>query len=229
MADFDVTWRGGALTRQHALAPEEIERESERRLRARIADLPLPPWEEDELALALRMAYAAGNPELVRRIRISGGAVAGAFSALKAGADVVCDVRMVVAGLQASLLARLGCTVRVAIDDPAVVEVAKTSGLPRAVHAMGHLAQHIPGSIVLIGNAPTALLALLDLLDAGLTPPAVVIATPPGLVAAPEAKAELAARPIPHVTVLGTEGGSPLSAAALNALLRRSERGSALA
>jgi precorrin-8X/cobalt-precorrin-8 methylmutase len=87
------------------------------------------------------------------------------------------------------------------------------------------LADKLDGALVVVGNAPTALLALLDLVDAGRCRPALVIGTPVGLVAASEAKAELIQRDVPYLTVLGPRGGSAIAAAALNGLLRLAARG----
>jgi sirohydrochlorin ferrochelatase len=102
-----------------------------------------------------------------------------------------------------------------------VIERSTASRLPRAVEAMRHLGPDLHDAVAVIGNAPTALLSLLDLVDAGQARPAVVIGMPVGFVAAAESKAELMARDVPYITVEGTRGGSALAVSAVNTLLRR--------
>jgi precorrin-8X/cobalt-precorrin-8 methylmutase len=126
--------------------------------------------------------------------------------------------RLQPAGLRRERLARLGCQVLVAIDQPQAAVLAKAKHITRAAAGLRALLPRLAGSVVAIGNAPTALLALLDGLDAGAAPPALIVGLPVGMVAAAESKAELLARDVPYVTLLGTRGGSPLAAAAVNAL-----------
>jgi precorrin-8X/cobalt-precorrin-8 methylmutase len=105
------------------------------------------------------------------------------------------------------------------IDAPEVAERARREGTTRSVAAVRELAPQMDGAVLAIGNAPTALLALLDLIDAGQVAPSMVIGMPVGFVACPESKAELAARSVPHITILGRRGGSSAAAATVNALL----------
>lgn len=207
---------------RYGLPPEEIEARSF----AIIEDL-LPPggWDAEERRVAVRMIHAAGDPSLAGDLRFSPGAVACGVAALRAGRPVFADVRMLAAGISAPLAGRLGSTVRCLMDVPGVGERAAREGTTRAAAAVRLSAPDLAGAVVAVGNAPTALLALLDLLDAGLPPPALVVGTPVGFVSAAESKRELLRRPVPHVTVLGTRGGSPLAAAAVNALLRLAEAG----
>lgn len=214
-----ATWRGGGLVHRLALPPAEIERRSLGLLEEAIATLPLPDWDALERRVALRMAYAAGDPSIAALVSIVPGAVRAGIESILRGAPIVCDVRMAAAGVSRALTERLGCEVLVAIDRPSVVSAAQESGLPRAVHAIAELRHHLPGAIAMIGNAPTALCALLDLLDDGAGRPAIVVACPPGFVAAAEAKEELLQRDLPSIVVRGTRGGSAVAAAAVNALL----------
>lgn len=202
---------------RYGLPPEEIEARS-----LAIVEALLPPggWDAGERRVAARMIHAAGDPSLAGAIRISPGAVAGGVAALRAGRPIFADVGMVAAGISRALAGRLGSAVRCLLEAPGVAERAAAEGTTRAAAAVRLAAADLGGAVVAVGNAPTALLALLDLLDAGLPPPALVVGTPVGFVSAAESKAELAARRAPHVTVLGTRGGSPLAAAAVNALLR---------
>lgn len=206
----------GALMARYALAPEAIEARSlaiaEAMLQDRFPD-------ERERLVAARLLYAAADADLAGSLRFSAGAVDAGVAALRGGVTLVADVRMVVSGINTQRASVLGCPVRCAIDDPAVAERAKARGLPRAAEAMNALAGDLNGGIAVIGNAPTALLSLLDLADSGATRPALVIGMPVGFVAAAEAKEELASRDLPYLTLVGTRGGSPLAAAAVNALL----------
>ncbi|HYY89363.1 MAG TPA: precorrin-8X methylmutase, partial [Chloroflexota bacterium] len=114
---------------------------------------------------------------------------------------------------------RLAGPLLVALDQPGVQDLALAASITRSAAAMRLVAPRLGGCVVAIGNAPTALLELLDQLDGGGPRPALIIGMPVGLVAAAESKIELARRAIPYVTVHGARGGSPLAAAALNALL----------
>ena len=207
----------GDLLRRYALPPNEIETRSqaivEEALLSRFRDA-------SERAVATRILYAAGDLKLAAAIRISPGAVTAGVAALQQGASIFTDVRMVLAGIDRSRAGRLGCRLDCRIDDPGVAECARASGLPRAAEAIRSLAPELDGSVVVIGNAPTALLSLLDQIDASGIRPALVIGMPVGFVAAAESKQELMNRNVPYITLAGRRGGSPLAAAAPNALLR---------
>jgi precorrin-8X/cobalt-precorrin-8 methylmutase len=205
------------------MPPAEIEALSMARLRA-AASVPLPPAPADEVAL--RIAYAAGDPALLGELAVPVEAVEAAVAALRRGAAVICDVAMVAAGAR-SRLAVLGIEPRVAVEAADLpigdavgaatrVAVAASSRSARGLLA---LAGSIGGAVVVVGNAPTALLALLDAVADGVPAPAAVIASCCGLVAATEAKELLLARPpAPAIVVRGSRGGSAVAAAALNAL-----------
>ena len=201
------------LLDRYGLPPAEIERLSLRRLEEVAGDaLPEDPGAR---RLALRVLYAAGDPQLASALRIHPCAVSAGLQALRGGAPVVVDVGMVAAGLR---LARTGYPVIVAIEQPEAAELAAKAGITRAAAGTRLLLPRLGGCVVVIGNAPTALLALLDGIDAGAAPPGLIIGMPVGMVAAAESKAELLARGVPYLTLLGTRGGSPLAAAALNTL-----------
>jgi uroporphyrinogen III methyltransferase/synthase len=207
----------GSLVLRYALRPEEIESLSLQRVRVVLGENePLEP----ERRIVHRIVYAAGDPTLAPWVRIHPDAVAAGVTALRRGRPIVVDVRMVEAGLNRRMIAQFGCPVRCGIDLPEVAAEARRLGLPRAVVAMRQLHAEIGDGIVVIGNAPTALLSLLDLVDAGQVRPALIVGVPVGFVAAAESKAELAARAVPFMTIEGTRGGSALAAAAINALLQ---------
>lgn len=211
-----------SLVERYALAPDTIEALSRERL---AAHLRLPPNLSPEQAeIAARIAYATGDPAIAEAVRVHPQAVEAGTAALRAGKPIVVDVKMVRAGIDRRRAAPLGCRVCCAIDDPLVATRAQAEGVPRAVAAMRHLAPEMDGAVVVVGNAPTALLAVLDLVDAGAVRPAVIVGMPVGFVAAAEAKAELMARPVPWITVEGTRGGTPAAVAAVNTLLRLTPR-----
>jgi precorrin-8X/cobalt-precorrin-8 methylmutase len=196
----------GRALHAHGLPPEEIMPLSLRRLGER-SPVTLPA--EPAATVMLRMAYAAGDPDLLRDVVAADSAVSAVCTALGLGAATVCDVAMVAAGVH-TLVARTGSAVlcaQEAINRPT-----------RTARGLVALADHWAGAVIVIGNAPTALLALLDALADGAPRPAAIIATPCGLVAAEEAKQLLLdTAPLPHITVRGTRGGSAVAAAALNA------------
>jgi precorrin-8X/cobalt-precorrin-8 methylmutase len=213
----------GLALRTHGMPAAEIMPLSLRRLREGSA-VQLPP--EPSATVALRMAYAAGDPDLLRDIVAPDGAVRAAQRALQNGATVVCDVAMVAAGIR-TVVERNGSRVFCA-QDVADVPLSghhvsagtrdAAADSTRTARGLLNLAAHWESAVVAIGNAPTALLALLDALADGAPLPAALIATPCGLVAAEEAKQLLIdVAPVPYITVRGTRGGSAVAAAAVNA------------
>ncbi|HZT07187.1 MAG TPA: precorrin-8X methylmutase [Chloroflexota bacterium] len=181
----------------------------------------LSRWPPAERAIIRRVVYASGDPALAERVRVHPEAIAGGIAALRAGCPIVVDVRMLEVALDRGSLRRLGCRVACAIDRESVTRKAHALGLPRAVVAMRTLAASMNGGVVSVGTAPTALLAVLDLVDAGAVRPALIVGTPVGFVAAAEAKAELVSRPVPFITIEGERGGAALAATLVNELLRR--------
>jgi precorrin-8X/cobalt-precorrin-8 methylmutase len=205
-----------SLLQRYALPPEEIELRSLQRVASLCRGaLPSDPAEQ---AVALRMVYSTGDPTLASLIRISTGAARAGINALRAGATVAVDVRMVEVGLDQRRLGALRCPVRCALD---YLPENRSQELPRTALGMAAMSDHLGGGVAVIGTAPTALLALLDAVDLGAPPPALIIATPPGFIAAPESKQELAMRSIPYIVVRGTHGGAGLAVAAINGLLRQ--------
>lgn len=206
-----------SLLARYALPPETIEHRSLSLVEATIGDRFA---DGAERAVATRVVYAAGDLGLAPHVQFSPGAVAAGITALRQGVAIVTDVRMVLSGISRERAGVLACELHCGIDAPETLRRARESGLPRAAEAMRVLAGPLNGGIAVIGNAPTALLSLLDLVDAGVTAPALIIGMPVGFVAAAESKEALEARRLPYLTIRGTRGGSPLAAAALNALLR---------
>ena len=169
----------------------------------------------DERTVAIRMIHACGIVDIDRNIHIAPGAVRAGIDALRAGSPIYCDARMVAEGI---IRSRLPASNRVVCDiaEPELHERAKKAGTTRS--AVQVLGWELEGSIVVIGNAPTALFALLESVSAGKGRPALVIGVPVGFVGAVEAKDALYETDLPFVTLLGRIGGSAIAAAALNAV-----------
>jgi len=169
--------------------------------------------------LAVRVIHACGNVDVVDELRFSPGAGAAGRAALAAGAPILCDARMVSEGITRARLPannRVICT----LQDERVPGLARELGNTRSAVALELWREHLAGSVVAIGNAPTALFYLLEMLDAGAPKPALILGFPVGFVGAAESKDMLAAdsRGVPFVMVRGRSGGSAMAVAAVNAL-----------
>lgn len=175
---------------------------------------------EELHALALRLVHASGDPTLLADLRTSPGAILQGRAALAAGALILVDVEMVATGIIRERLPRK-TRVRCFLQDCRVPALARRLATTRSAAAVELWRPYLQGAIVAIGNAPTALFHLLELIGTGAPRPALVLGLPVGFVGAPEAKAALAENPfgLAYVTLLGRRGGSALAAAAVNALV----------
>ncbi len=189
----------------------EIERRSHQIIDERLEDMGL---DETVLPIARRVIHATADFSFGESLRVHPQAVERATAAIKACRPILCDVRMVQAGLT-----RMGCEILCAIDRPDVVRRAKADGCTRATAAMELLADRIDGAIVAIGNAPTALWKILELAAKGAVSPAIVVGLPVGFVGAAESKQALLESGLCYVSNVGPRGGSPVAAAAVNALV----------
>ena len=205
------------LLQRYGLTPEEIDRLSLEMVHDVLP--PLTHLTEGERYVVGRIVRAEGEPQIVDSVKFSPGAVEIGVEALKSSSLIVTDVRMVEVGTSKVLLGRSGNPITTMIDAPNVAERAKSEGITRSAAAIRELAPQISGAVVAVGNAPTALLALLDLVDEQKVSPALIIGMPVGFVACAEAKEELVKRAVPYITILGNRGGSSAAAATLNALL----------
>jgi precorrin-8X/cobalt-precorrin-8 methylmutase len=169
--------------------------------------------------LALRLVHAAADPSLVRDLTWSDGGVAAGQAALAAGAPILVDAEMVAHGITRSRLSAAN-PIRCTLADPAVPTLAAQRGTTRSAAALELWRSHLDGAVIAIGNAPTALFRLLELLREGAPRPALVLGFPVGFVGAAEAKAALAANDmnLAYIALAGRRGGSALAAAAVNAL-----------
>ena len=206
-----------SLVEKYALLPDEIDRESLRMVEASLpGSLSLSP---DERYVVCRIVRAEGDPEIARAVRFSPGAVERGVAALRQRVQVITDVRMVEVGISKALLSSRRVSTRCAIATPEVAARAQKDGTTRSVAAMRELAPYMDGAVVAVGNAPTALLAVLDLVNEGLVAPALVIGMPVGFVACAESKEELLRSSVPHICIEEYRGGSSAAAATVNTLL----------
>jgi precorrin-8X/cobalt-precorrin-8 methylmutase len=185
------------------------------------AEADLSRFSAAEAEVAVRMIHACGQVEVAAHIVFGGNLVAAARNALAAGAPVLCDAEMVAHGVtRARLPARneVACT----LNHPRTAALAEKNETTRSAAALDLWLDRLGGAVVAIGNAPTALFRLLELIDAGAPKPAAILGIPVGFVGAAESKAALAENPrgVPFVTVRGRVGGSAMTAAAVNALAR---------
>lgn len=178
----------------------------------------------DEEPVVVRMIHAAGMVGLEQHIRFTPGMAPRARAALQDGAPILCDARMVCEGITRARLPA-GNAVICTLNDPRVPSLAQSMGNTRSAAALELWRPHLDGAVVAIGNAPTALFHLLNMLEDEACPrPAAIIGCPVGFVGAAEAKAALmASPPAPALTVDGRLGGSAIAVAAVNALASRSE------
>lgn len=173
--------------------------------------------------VVVRMIHACGMTDLPRDVEASPDFAEAAEAALKSGAPILCDTRMVADGVTRSRLPA-GNQVICTLGDPSVPDLAAKLGTTRSAAAMELWRSLLPGSVVAVGNAPTALFRLLEMLDDGVAPPAAVIGIPVGFVGAAESKESLARDGrVPFIVVHGRRGGSAMTAAAVNALACEAE------
>jgi precorrin-8X/cobalt-precorrin-8 methylmutase len=185
------------------------------------AEADLSRFSPEEAEIAVRMIHACGLVEVAHHIAFGGGLVAKARVALRDGARILCDAEMVAHGItRARLPARN--EVICSLHDPRVPAIAEQLKTTRSAAALDLWTDQLGGAVVAIGNAPTALFRLLEMLDAGVPRPAAILGVPVGFVGAAEAKDALAANPhgAPFLIVRGRLGGSAMTAAAVNALAR---------
>jgi precorrin-8X/cobalt-precorrin-8 methylmutase len=200
-----------------------IYRESFAIIRAEADLARIPP---DLEPLAVRVAHACGMPDVIDDLLFSTGAGSAGQQALQCGAPLLCDGRMSAEGITRARL-QADNPVICTLADPRVPALAKELANTRTAAALELWRSHLAGAVVVIGNAPTALFRLLEMLDAGAPRPALILGFPVGFVGAAESKAALAedSRGVPFVTVRGRRGGSAMAAAAVNALGGKPEAG----
>jgi precorrin-8X/cobalt-precorrin-8 methylmutase len=192
----------------------EIYRRSFATIRAETDLAGLP---EDVARVAVRMVHACGQVDLVEDLAFSPDVVVRAREALDAGAPVLCDAEMVASGVTRRRLPKdndVVCT----LNDPRTAGLAADLGTTRTAAALELWRDRLDGAVVAIGNAPTALFHLLEMVAAGAPRPAAVLGIPVGFIGAVESKDALAASDLEHLVVRGRRGGSAITAAAVNAI-----------
>ena len=205
-------------TRMTPASPAAIERQSMEIVEKLLP--PLPKMSREERLVVKRVVHASGDPEVVSLMKFSPSAISTGLSAMTKGSPIFTDVRMVVAGINNHMAKGCECSLSCAMDETVGFKQVKKGSVTRTAAAMRHLGTRLDGAIVAIGNAPTALMALLELIDSGEIKPALVVGMPVGFVQAKESKEELMKRDVPYITVTGTRGGSAMAAATVNALLK---------
>jgi precorrin-8X/cobalt-precorrin-8 methylmutase len=209
------------MTLKYIRDGDEIYRQSFAIIRSEADLSSLAP---DLATVAVRLIHACGAIDIVSDLEASANAVTTSRKALAAGAKILCDSQMVANGITRNRLPAdnpIICTLKA----PQVPEIARKIGNTRSAAALELWREHLAGAVVAIGNAPTALFYLLEMLDAGAPKPAVILGFPVGFVGAAESKAILAAdsRGVPFITLHGRRGGSAIAVAAINALATERE------
>ena len=208
------------MTPQHHL-PADIERTSLSIITAELEELGLTPPPENA-AVVKRVIHTTADFDYAKNLRFTPGAVAAGIAALHAGTPIVTDTNMARTGITKPGLARLGGEALCYMADPAVAAAAKAEGTTRAVASMRRAAAEHPNAVFAVGNAPTALLTLADLIEAGLRP-SLIIGVPVGFVNVVESKERLFAvcesHGVPAIVAMGRKGGSNVAAAICNALI----------
>lgn len=201
--------------------PAEIYRQSFATIRAE-ADLTRFPADVERVVV--RLIHTCGQVDVAEHVAFTDDVVARARAALRKGAPVLCDSSMVAAGITKARLPT-GNEVVSLVADPRAARLAAEQGTTRSAAAVDLWADQLDGAVLAIGNAPTALFRLLELVDDGVPPPAAVLGGPVGFVGSAQSKQELVERPrgMSYLLVLGRRGGSAMAAAAVNAIASERE------
>ena len=202
------------------IKPMDIEKRSFEIITELLGDTPIAP--ENELVVK-RVIHTSADFDYAKNLTFSEGAVAKGIAALRGGCDIVTDTQMARAGINKTILGKLGGEVHCFMSDPDVAAEAKERGITRAIVSMEKAAKLGKPCIFAIGNAPTALIAIKELMEAGKLHPALIIGVPVGFVNVVESKERLfavcAAHGVPAIVAMGRKGGSNVAAAICNAML----------
>lgn len=198
------------------IKPMDIEKRSFEIITEILGDTPINP--ENELVIK-RVIHTTADFEYVQNLVFSDHAVLKGIEALRSGCDIVTDTQMAKSGINKTILGRLGGHVHCFMSDPDVATEAKERGITRAIVSMERAAKLPKPCIFAIGNAPTALISLHELITSGTLNPALIIGVPVGFVNVVESKEMIIASNVPHIVARGRKGGSNVAAAICNALL----------
>lgn len=197
--------------------PREIELKSMAIIEELLPEIQMRPLGEREIIK--RIVHTTGDVSIAGLVLFHQGAIESGLKAIRSGKPIATDINMLKAGINSRRLELFGINARCYISDQDVVSQARREGLTRAMVAMQKAAGDINGGIIAVGNAPTALFALCELIKREEASPSLVVGTPVGFVGAKESKEMLVDSGVPYITVKGTRGGSAVAAAAINALL----------
>lgn len=182
-------------------------------------------WPEGpEQEIIKRIAHTTADVDYALTFQLSDDALEKGIQAIRAGKGIVTDVSMVTAGIRKEAPARYGCEIRCLLYNEGIAEEAAKRGTTKAAVAIGKAAPFYEGGIVAIGNAPTALFELIDLIKAGKAAPALIVGVPVGFVGAAESKKELIESGIPFISNPCKRGGSPIAATIVNGLFTLAEK-----
>ena len=198
------------------MKPEEIELASMRTIASE-----MDPWTgpEENLPIVKRVIHTTADFEFQKTLRFTDGVVGKAREALRAGTTIVTDTMMAAAGISKKSCSALGIEIVCRMSNPEIAAEAKERGVTRAVVSIETAVRETPNAIFAIGNAPTALIRLCELIDEGKAHPALVVGVPVGFVNVIESKERLARTDVPSIIAMGRKGGSPIASTILNALL----------
>ena len=195
--------------------PMEIEKRSMEIIES---ELPVHIPEENK-AVVKRVVHCTADFDYARNLAFSEGAVQKALVALKGGCDIITDTQMAYSGINKAVASKLNCNIHCFMSDPEVAEEARRRGCTRAVVSMERAAEMNKPLIFAIGNAPTALLRIRELIDSGKISPKLVIGVPVGFVNVIESKNAIMETDVPYIIAKGRKGGSNVAAAIVNALM----------
>jgi precorrin-8X/cobalt-precorrin-8 methylmutase len=202
------------------MKPREIETESFRIIDREAGPHGFPP---EQWQIVRRMIHTSADFDYLRTVRFHPQAVPAGVAAIRAGKPIITDTNMARAGIRKNDAQRFGIAATCHMDAPAIHAAAGSSGTTRATAAVDAAAAEMSGGIYVVGNAPTALLRLIELVRSGQARPALIVGLPVGFVNAAESKAALAKLDHPFITNEGRKGGSNVAAAVVNALLLLAE------
>jgi len=199
--------------------PADIEKRSMEIITAELGERPLAA---DTADIVKRVIHATADFDYADSLVFSPGAAAAGVAALLAGATIVTDTNMALAGVSRPACEKLGAAARCFMAEPEIAEAARKNGTTRAAASMEYAARHLSGPLIFaVGNAPTALVRLCELIGDGSLSPSLVIGVPVGFVNVVESKELLLSLDTPHIVARGRKGGSSVAAAICNALLYR--------
>ncbi|MCI5223732.1 MAG: precorrin-8X methylmutase [Candidatus Electrothrix sp. AR4] len=198
------------------IGPLEIEAESFRIIESEIGSTELTP---EQFAVVRRCIHATGDFSFADNMRFQTGAIEAGLDAVRSGKNILVDVNMAASGISKALLKKFGGEVICRVSETKTVDRAVFGNMTRSEAAVERAVQDNIG-IVAVGNAPTALLKTMELIDRGVFSPDLVIGVPVGFVNAVESKEILVNQSYPFITALGRKGGTPVAVATVNALLR---------